>query len=354
MGLFGAAHAKGDSGGGFNWGNAALAFFGGDEALQAIQRRRALEAQTAHQQQEAQTASDQSRMWQEGMAALGYSKPEIMAFAAHPESAAALVQARRSPYNQSPNETHVIPGIGGAPDQRNTAPPAEANTFNWLRDPTSGVENGGTLAQAFAQRTALPPPVAIAEGGGLAGVDPATGGYDWRVRPASMGPSPAPQTPHLPGGPPPSAPRLGSNGPPRAYGEPVAELTRIAGVPPSSGFRTQGHQDSLVRQGLTRARHSQHTERNALDFPIPAGPRQQAAAEQIRQRYPQAQFAFEATNLHVTLPGWGQAPDVSGSARRFPGQGAPRMAVRVNSPQEASGLPPGTHYSTPDGREFVR
>lgn len=36
------------------------------------------------------------------------------------------------------------------------------------------------------------------------------------------------------------------------------------------------------------------------------------------------------------------------------GTPAPRAPRSVRTPQEAQALPPGTHYTTPDGREFVR
>jgi hypothetical protein len=293
------------------------------------------QARLAHQQQTDQTASDTSRMFQEGLGQLGYSKPEIQVFAAHPESGTALLQSRLAPYSQSPGETRVVPGVGGAPEARNTAPINEELMGRYLdtQDPT------GRLRGAYVRRQAFPP-ISVTEGGGAVGLtDQNRLGY--LVQPDSLGaPTPSPPPPR-PTGPSANAPRV-------PYGDPVAELTQLAGMPPSSGYRTPSHQADLVRQGLTRTRGGAHPRGDGIDFPIPAGPQQQAVAARIRQRYPQARFAFEGTNLHVTLPGWGGAPDVSNSRGRYPMGGASsqtaqhggRTYYRIH----------GQWYDNPEGR----
>jgi hypothetical protein len=63
MGAFKGAARQG---GGFNWGNAALGFFGGEDAVQALRLR-----------QEAQRERQRAGAQQEAAAALGFSKDEI-------------------------------------------------------------------------------------------------------------------------------------------------------------------------------------------------------------------------------------------------------------------------------------
>ena len=90
------------------------------------------------------------------------------------------------------------------------------------------------------------------------------------------------------------------------------------GFAPTSGFRTQAHQDALRRQGLTRTRTSQHTLGNAYDFRPPSGMSQREAIALAQQTWPGSRvIATNGGNIHVTFPGWGRAQDVSGSRRRF-------------------------------------
>lgn len=99
--------------------------------------------------------------------------------------------------------------------------------------------------------------------------------------------------------------------------DPIADLGQL-GLQPTSGYRTQAHQDALRAQGLTTTKVSQHTLRNALDFAVPQGMTKAQAMAEVKRRYPNARV--EPTNgnsIHVTFPGWGGAPDVSGSSRRY-------------------------------------
>ena len=95
---------------------------------------------------------------------------------------------------------------------------------------------------------------------------------------------------------------------------------RAAGYAPTSGFRTQAHQDALRRQGLTKTRHSQHTAGNAYDFRPPQGVSQAEAIAWAKKQWPGARvIPTNGGNIHVTYPEWGGARDVSGSRRRYGG-----------------------------------
>ena len=101
--------------------------------------------------------------------------------------------------------------------------------------------------------------------------------------------------------------------------DPIGDLGGI-GLKPTSGYRTQAHQDALRAQGLTKTKVSQHTLGNAVDFAVPRGMTKQQAIAEVKRRYPNARV--EPTNgnsIHVTFPDWGGAPDVSGSRRRYGG-----------------------------------
>ena len=92
------------------------------------------------------------------------------------------------------------------------------------------------------------------------------------------------------------------------------------GFTPTSGFRTQAHQEALRRQGLTTTRHSSHTRGDALDFAVPKGMTKAQAIEMVRRQYPGAKaIPSNGNSIHITFPGWGNAPDVSGSRRRYGG-----------------------------------
>jgi hypothetical protein len=93
---------------------------------------------------------------------------------------------------------------------------------------------------------------------------------------------------------------------------------QAAGFRPTSGFRTQAHQNALKAQGLTKTSHSQHTAGNAIDLAVPQGWSKAKAIQWVKQRHPTARV--EETNgnsIHVTFPGWGGAPDVSNSRKRY-------------------------------------
>ena len=92
------------------------------------------------------------------------------------------------------------------------------------------------------------------------------------------------------------------------------------GLTPTSGFRTQAHQDSLRARGLTQTRHSSHTRGDALDLAVPRGMTKAQAIEMVKRQYPGAKAIPSNGNaIHVTFPGWRNAPDVSGSRRRYGG-----------------------------------
>ena len=100
---------------------------------------------------------------------------------------------------------------------------------------------------------------------------------------------------------------------------PIAAL-RESGFTPTSGYRTQAHQNSLIARGLTKTTKSAHTSGDAVDFSVPPGMTKQQAIAQVLKQYPGARaIPSNGNSIHVTFPGWGQAPDISGSRRRYGG-----------------------------------
>lgn len=98
---------------------------------------------------------------------------------------------------------------------------------------------------------------------------------------------------------------------------PIKELGSL-GLTPTSGFRTQGHQNALIAQGLTKTTHSSHTRGDGVDFAVPQGMTKQQAIAEVKRRYPGARvIPSNGSAIHATFPGWGKAPDVSGSRRRY-------------------------------------
>ncbi len=94
-----------------------------------------------------------------------------------------------------------------------------------------------------------------------------------------------------------------------------------AGFTPTSGYRTQQHQNALVAQGLTKTRSGSHQRGDGLDFGIPQGWSKRQAIDWVRKQYPGARAIPSNGNaIHVTFPGWGKAPDVSGSRSRYGGK----------------------------------
>lgn len=99
--------------------------------------------------------------------------------------------------------------------------------------------------------------------------------------------------------------------------DPLSTL-KGAGFVPTSGFRTQKHQDALRAQGLTNTRHSAHTRGDAIDFAVPRGMTKAQAIELVKRQYPGARAIPSNGNaIHITFPGWGKAPDVSNSRGRY-------------------------------------
>lgn len=93
------------------------------------------------------------------------------------------------------------------------------------------------------------------------------------------------------------------------------------GYKPTSGYRTQAHQDALIAQGLTKTRHSAHTRGDGIDLAVPEGVSKAQAIANIKRQYPGAKaIPSNGNSIHVTYPGWGKAPDVSGSRKRYGGR----------------------------------
>jgi hypothetical protein len=94
-----------------------------------------------------------------------------------------------------------------------------------------------------------------------------------------------------------------------------------AGFKPTSGFRTPAHQADLVRQGATKTRHGAHPRGDAIDFAVPQGMTKQQAIQWAQRQYPGARaIPSNGNSIHVAFPGWGRAPDISGSRRRYGGR----------------------------------
>lgn len=93
------------------------------------------------------------------------------------------------------------------------------------------------------------------------------------------------------------------------------------GLSPTSGYRSPAHQASLVAQGLTQTRHGSHQTGDGIDFSVPRGMSKQDAIAMVRRQFPGARaIPSNGSAIHVTFPGWGGAPDISGSRRRFGGK----------------------------------
>lgn len=98
---------------------------------------------------------------------------------------------------------------------------------------------------------------------------------------------------------------------------PISDLGKH-GLTPTSGFRTQQHQDALRAAGKTKTKTGSHPRGDGLDFDVPAGMTKQQAIALVQQKYPGARaIPSNGNSIHVTFPGWGRAPDVSGSRRRY-------------------------------------
>lgn len=98
---------------------------------------------------------------------------------------------------------------------------------------------------------------------------------------------------------------------------PLKDLGAL-GFNPTSGFRTQKHQEALVAQGLTTTKSGSHPKGDALDFFPPKGMKMSEAIALVKQTYPGTRVAASNKGaLHITFPGWGKAPDVSRSRERY-------------------------------------
>ena len=98
------------------------------------------------------------------------------------------------------------------------------------------------------------------------------------------------------------------------------DWAKANGFTPTSGLRTQRHQDALRAQGLTNTKSGSHVRGDGMDFAVPAGMSKRDAIEMILRQYPGARAIPSNGNaIHVTFPGWGNAPDISGSRRRYGG-----------------------------------
>lgn len=104
--------------------------------------------------------------------------------------------------------------------------------------------------------------------------------------------------------------------------DPVSAVRQRFGVNPTSGYRTPEHQAALIAQGLTSTRYGAHQRGDGMDWPTPPGMTKAEFMAAIRREFPGARvIASNGNAVHVTFPGWGRAPDVSDSRRRYPSRG---------------------------------
>ena len=98
---------------------------------------------------------------------------------------------------------------------------------------------------------------------------------------------------------------------------PLKDLGAL-GFSPTSGFRTEKHQQALVRQGMTTTKSGSHQKGDGLDFFPPKGMKMSEAITLVKQKYLGAKaIPSNKGTIHITFPGWGKAPDVSESRERY-------------------------------------
>jgi hypothetical protein len=69
---------------------------------------------------------------------------------------------------------------------------------------------------------------------------------------------------------------------------------------------------------LTTTKTGSHPIGDGLDFFPPKGMKMSEAIALVKQTYPGARVAASNKGtIHITFPGWGKAPDVSGSRERY-------------------------------------
>jgi endonuclease YncB( thermonuclease family) len=145
---------------------------------------------------------------------------------------------------------------------------------------------------------------------------------------------------------------------------PTAALSRLEdmGAVATSGFRTPADVERLRREGYTPATDGAHNHGDGVDL-VPGG--QFKSLSQL-QAYAQKEFGSGAvvqihngTHVHVDVPGWGAAPDVTRNPALRQGawwQDAPLEANSKPSPQTAqpeatvTGLHDGDTFSLSDNK----
>ena len=118
-----------------------------------------------------------------------------------------------------------------------------------------------------------------------------------------------------------------------------------AGVQATNGFRTKADLERLRRQGYKPAANSDHLRGDGVDLvPGKSGwSLKKIAAEARRQFGPGATITVKGDHVHVSAPGWGNAPGTPGTAR----SGLPPLPDGFELEQRGS-LAPG-NVVTPTG-----
>lgn len=278
-------------------------------------------AQRQRQQEALQRTQDIEGRRQEALGNLGYGKDEISALNAG--DASQLVRTRAEPYTLAEGSQRHSPGIGGQPERVTTAPnPTETQrTYEFMR----GVNPD--LAQAYISRQAFPP-MAIPEGGGLAGAGP-NGQPAWLVPPASVATAPpasASQAAPAPNGMSSQQLREQAADAIRRGADPAAVVQRLqqmlrggaasGGQPPFAdptafhgGRMTSGRRTPQGNAAVGGAPNSLHLRGDAADYaPLPGENLSQLLARAGGYFGPGHAAIHRGNHVHVSLPGYGRVP----------------------------------------------
>jgi hypothetical protein len=348
MGMF-----SGAGGQGFDWGRAALSFLGAGPQLQQNDARRAQAAALALRQQEAEREQGLRSSLFNNLVKQGMDPGQAELAMSNPEAFGTEFNTRfRTREQGAAGGSTFTPNLNGQGGMTRMAP--SRHEFQGSVFDVGGVDangHGGAVTPRHQGVQVVP----LQPGGELAGVNSFTGrevplagsALQQEAPPGSV----IGQMTTLPGGPPLSAPRVGQGRASRYGGpDPLSILRAIPGVTFNSGRRTP--EGNAAVGGVEG---SNHLRGDSIDIGVgTSGLSLAQLAERARRLYGQSARVTpepHRNHVHVDFPGYGAVPYHGERGAR----GAPqRQPVRVNSPEQARSLPPGTVFVTPDGRRKVR
>lgn len=117
--------------------------------------------------------------------------------------------------------------------------------------------------------------------------------------------------------PPPGFTEAVTSDPPRRQRRDPWEILSAEGFTLNNGYRTQGDQERIRRQGYSPAPNSAHLSGDAMDLGHPrlsARQQQARARELLSAEGWDSRLLYHDGHLHVTVPGWGAAPGTPGTA----------------------------------------